>query len=333
MYNFFSDSTARWKILQTFAASKSITLKSLSTTRWSAGADAVSVLTNFWQPIIYQAVKSIEENLQEKAATRSTAKGLRLKFEDLETAILLKVWSPLLSRFKAVSTKVQGRKTTIGEVCDLYKSLILLVDESRENFDLYERSAKEMSINKTYKVDKKRRKHRKLQADENDAGDTVFSGRDDFRVKIFIPILDALKTQLETRYAEYKVIGQKFQALLEFGELDENDLRAAAEVLQNSFKDESHLQNDLETSFADEIVHFKHYCKGKGIQKHMPAELLQHIRENGLEFVFPNVDIAYRLFNCTSVTNCAAERSFSCLKRIKNYLRNSITEDRLNDLK
>lgn len=80
------------------------------------------------------------------------------------------------------------------------------------------------------------------------------------------------------------------------------------------------------------MVHFKHYCKGKGLEKDLPAELLQHIRENELESVFPNVDIAYRLFNCTAVSNCTAKRSFSCFKRIKNYLRNTMTEDRLNDL-
>lgn len=33
LYNFFSELTARWKIPQTFSTSKSISLKSLSTTR------------------------------------------------------------------------------------------------------------------------------------------------------------------------------------------------------------------------------------------------------------------------------------------------------------
>lgn len=31
--------------------------------------------------------------------------------------------------------------------------------------------------------------------------------------------------------------------------------------------------------------------------------------------------IALRMFLCTVVTNCSVERSFSALKRIKNYLR------------
>ena len=34
----------------------------------------------------------------------------------------------------------------------------------------------------------------------------------------------------------------------------------------------------------------------------------------------------------SAVTNCTAERSFSCLKRVKSYLCSSMTEDRLNNL-
>lgn len=40
VYNFFSESPARWNILQSFANSKNITLKSLSNTRWSARANS-----------------------------------------------------------------------------------------------------------------------------------------------------------------------------------------------------------------------------------------------------------------------------------------------------
>jgi len=80
LYNFFSESPARWNILQSFANSKNITLKSLSNTRWSARAHAVDMLYKFWEEI-YGALKSIEENLLEKAATKNTANIIRRKLE------------------------------------------------------------------------------------------------------------------------------------------------------------------------------------------------------------------------------------------------------------
>ncbi|ESN91080.1 hypothetical protein HELRODRAFT_90499, partial [Helobdella robusta] len=39
-----------------------------------------------------------------------------------------------------------------------------------------------------------------------------------------------------------------------------------------------------------------------------------------------------RMHTCTPATNCSAERSFSCLNRVKNYLRSTISEERLNYL-
>lgn len=47
---------------------------------------------------------------------------------------------------------------------------------------------------------------------------------------------------------------------------------------------------------------------------------------------FANVEIVLRLYLCMFVTNCTGERSFSKLKLIKNYLRNTMGQDRLSSL-
>ena len=48
--------------------------------------------------------------------------------------------------------------------------------------------------------------------------------------------------------------------------------------------------------------------------------------------IFPNIEIALRIYLSLMVSNCSGERSFSKLKRIKNELRNRIGQDRLNSL-
>jgi len=68
------------------------------------------------------------------------------------------------------------------------------------------------------------------------------------------------------------------------------------------------------------------------MEKNSPIDLLKLIRTNELHTVFPNVDIAYRMLVCTPVSNCSAERSFSVLRRVKNYLRSKLVEERLNAL-
>ena len=54
--------------------------------------------------------------------------------------------------------------------------------------------------------------------------------------------------------------------------------------------------------------------------------------EKKLQALFPNIEIAYRIYLTLMVTNCSGERSFSALKRIKNALRSSMTQMRLNNL-
>jgi len=48
--------------------------------------------------------------------------------------------------------------------------------------------------------------------------------------------------------------------------------------------------------------------------------------------MYPYIDVSLRMLLCTGVSNCSTERSFSCLKRIKTYLRSSTSEERLNYL-
>ena len=47
---------------------------------------------------------------------------------------------------------------------------------------------------------------------------------------------------------------------------------------------------------------------------------------------FPNASIAYRILLTIPITVASAERSFSKLKILKNYLRSTMTQERLNGL-
>jgi len=47
---------------------------------------------------------------------------------------------------------------------------------------------------------------------------------------------------------------------------------------------------------------------------------------------FPNVQVLLKFFRTIPLSNASGERSFSVLKRVKNYLRSTMGEDRLNDM-
>ena len=64
----------------------------------------------------------------------------------------------------------------------------------------------------------------------------------------------------------------------------------------------------------------------------MELKIYRFLVEKKLQALFPNIEIAYRIYLTLMVTNCSGERSFSALKRIKNALRSSMTQMRLNNL-
>ncbi|KAJ8728500.1 hypothetical protein PYW07_006196 [Mythimna separata] len=68
-------------------------------------------------------------------------------------------------------------------------------------------------------------------------------------------------------------------------------------------------------------------------QKNMPAEeSYKLIIGNMAQSTFPNVMTALQIYRSLMITNATGERNFSKLKLIKNCLRSTMSQNRLNSL-
>lgn len=63
-----------------------------------------------------------------------------------------------------------------------------------------------------------------------------------------------------------------------------------------------------------------------------PLHVLQKIYSNSIGDIYANVAIALRILLTMPVTTATAERSFSKLKLIKNYLRTSLSQEKMTNL-
>jgi hypothetical protein len=62
------------------------------------------------------------------------------------------------------------------------------------------------------------------------------------------------------------------------------------------------------------------------------SRLLKLLETCNVESIFPNVEVILRIFLSVAVSNCSGERSLSALKRVKNYLRSTLHQRKLNAL-
>ena len=86
-------------------------------------------------------------------------------------------------------------------------------------------------------------------------------------------------------------------------------------------------------SLYDEYLSFVDFhqevCSGRDLKS---SEILPFLIANDLDRAYPNICVLYKLFVTIPVSSAQAERTFSRLKLIKNYLRSTMGEDRLSAL-
>jgi hypothetical protein len=81
--------------------------------------------------------------------------------------------------------------------------------------------------------------------------------------------------------------------------------------------------------FRDEVRQFLIFAKQDNAK--CPSEMYKLIL-CGLLSTFPNVETILKIYLTIPISNASGELSFSVLKRVKNYLRNSMGQIRLENL-
>ena len=144
---------------------------------------------------IISALHQLHIDTTEKGETRNQAIHIFNKME-FEFMVMLYLWSYLLDEFHKTSQSLQDRQISLDVCRKLYASLSNFVKVSRDMFDHFEEKAKEKLPDVDYKKSRYRRRH--FNDDEDDALENL-EPRDKFRIKTFIPVMDALESSLAQR--------------------------------------------------------------------------------------------------------------------------------------
>jgi hypothetical protein len=328
LYVFLSASTSRWNVLTEklkTAEGSSTVPKRLSETRWSARADALNSLISNYHVYI-EVLQQIAGDALQKKATQAEAESITKALTKLETGFLTAFWSCVLNRTNMTSKLLQSEKADLGSSVSLFQSLSDFVGMLRERnkFDEFVEQGKKLSG--TSQFTEKRTKHFRRTADDHSAEGVSMSGSDseEFRITTFLVIIDSFRLDLDKRIKAYSKVDKLFSFMQHTAVEAEVSLNGVVDFYSTDLEDVGQVES--------EWFQWRSLLKNLNVTSCSPPEMLKLMLQNEFSTAFPNTYILLRHYLTLPVTNCAGERSFSHLKRIKSALRSTQTQDRLNNL-
>ncbi|KAL4149728.1 hypothetical protein QTP88_003604 [Uroleucon formosanum] len=202
-------------------------------------------------------------------------------------------------------------------------------ESNRSTFLNYENSAKKLSGLSIYEENEKRKIKRKLQHGENRSDEVTLVGRESFIIKTYYVIIDNLLCELQKRKSAYDKLAKKFSFFHNITQYSTKKICQSAKELCEVYP------NNLNVNLASEVVQLQGHIKSIETTDNNPKtiqQLMLWIRSNNFLILYPYVEVALRIFLSLASTNCSAERSFSVLKIVKNYLRSTMSQERCSAL-
>ncbi|XP_075042362.1 zinc finger MYM-type protein 1-like [Mixophyes fleayi] len=329
LYNIFSGSPQRWEILK---ANIGASLHSMSNTRWSARVESVKPFAERL-PGIQKAIESVLE-LNLTSEIRTDLDSVSIYLDSFDCVLMASIWLKVLTAINYRSTVLQARNTTIDKEVENLSSLVDELKAIRNNWQaLLNESrlvAENLNIPTEFRSFQQRRQRKRRRFFDESSTEESFSNstpEEMFKCKVFHILLDSVIGNMTTRFDAAKAINSLFSILWLFPEVEDEEVREKANQLPKRYED------DVTQTICDELIHLKSIYKSNlGEESLSPIKLLNKLKHQKLERLFPNIVVALRLFCTIPVTVAQAERSFSCLSRIKDVLRSTMTQNRLNDL-
>ncbi|QQP39219.1 Uncharacterized protein FKW44_020035, partial [Caligus rogercresseyi] len=138
------------------------------------------------------------------------------------------------------------------------------------------------------------------------------------RIEVFYDAIDRVLSELKERFANE----------------DNNILMSLAKIVlgdggEESFKLVSNFYNVDEDLLMAEAAIFHNL---EDVNFKSANDIVKYLSSNSLSETLPHFTEISKTLATIPVTSCSAERSFSCLRRLKTYLRSTMSQERLHAL-
>jgi hypothetical protein len=303
---FFSKSTKRTETLDREVKKR---FPSVCPTRWSYNGRLVETLYEYRKELIAMFEGMLNDPDNWDSETFNMARGYLAFLEGFDANFMLAIFSELFaltdSVFQIIQSKANDITFCLRSISELKENLL----EKRNEFDRFWTKATEMSPNPPAN------RRKRLPNVEVEGS---------YR-RLFFEIVDNLVQQIATRFDD--VAQMSFLELIDSKKshsYSKNFPAIAFDSLKKSygkFFDFPRLRTELIYLYCSEQM------KDKDV-----AHLRKFIFDRDLVSAFPQLAKLCTLVLTIPATSVSVERSFSALKRIKTYIRNSTGQARLSRL-
>ena len=304
-------------------------LRMLCPTRWTVRhASIASILRNY--SIIQSALEEIRQGHDEYAAKAS---GMASKMDDFDTFFGLKLAYLIFSAAEQLSINIQAKDITVQEaVCGaqlLTAYLRSLRDESK--FDSFYDAVIRECVELTAEPTLPRRRKRPRRFDDGASPHTYETPKDRHR-HMYFEVTELAAGEVERRFIQKDlgIISDIESSLIECANPGKTEKFISTDV-EEYLKDDFDLERlKIQLSMLPDVIKtsslsIKQVTNVRTIVSAMNESTIY-------KGMLREVDKLVKLYLTFPVTTSTAERSFSSLRRIKTYLRSTMTSCRLNNL-
>lgn len=329
IYNFIESSPMRHATLEKVTketGDKLHTLKSCSNTRWACRAEAVKAIMNNYGVLI-TAIENICENCS-VPEMRAKGIGLLYQLKTFDFIFGMHMMNPILMLILKVSTLLQEPNLNLvlamKNVNCLKNTLISMRNDDSEYKQMFDSS---VILCKKHDIDIPATNSRKVSTrlDSNLSNQTIFNTKFyELKITVFYPLLDKLLSGINLRFKQDTFDLVDAMACMLTMNLSENTTKILSTFSKVS-------EEDLITELKL-LKNYKNAMQLNGATSESVYEWIDWLKTTGNSTVYTCVFKTLKMFTIIPVTSCTCERVFSKLTIVKNKLRSTMGQERLESL-
>ncbi|XP_060063626.1 zinc finger MYM-type protein 1-like [Ylistrum balloti] len=290
-------------------------LRTLCETRWSSRADALHTFKASFS-VIVSSLEALKNDGDDKAGGRLAA---ILRFEFI---IGLVVTEHILSGTVALSNHLQSVDCDLMEAATECRTVISMLRNERADDDVWNKLF-DQAVGVAAEYGIQPCVPRQTGRQQQRANYQIPDPRQYWKVSLFLVFLDHLITELETRLLDSE---GRFKAETLFP----RNLQQLTDDIVNAVFDAFEVDLSDKASYLTEVRRWRTRWVAIPL-KDRPRGLCEILDRTSRD-LYPNIRNIFSVLLSMPTSTASAERSFSSMRRIKTYLRTTMTTERLSAL-